>query len=138
MGQHSRNVIESNKEEATGDDNEEEEEQDELIGDEKSDGEVGDEQTVQLLRKRKVATTSQTGVKKKRKTGDMSAHQVEVTTFEVVKKNLEKGMKVTSAKTPCTTGKQLTTSNKKNIAAQLPPGTKSKETINTNDDSSTD
>jgi hypothetical protein len=43
-----------------------------------------------------------------------------------------------AAKTPHTIGKQLTTSNKKNIATQLPPGAKSKEMIDTDDDNSTD
>lgn len=142
-----QNVIDSD-EEATGDDDEEEEEEDELVSDEQeegdgeeeenSDDEVGGEPTVRLLGKRKAAATSQTSVKKKRKTGDTSVGQGKVTAFEVAKKNLKKHTKTTSAKTPRTTSKRLATSNKKNVAAQLPPGAKSKEMIDTDDDNSTD
>jgi len=138
-GRGSRNVIDSNEEEATGNDNEEEEE-DELDGDEQGEGngegeengdsKVGDEPTVQLVGKRKAATMSQMGVKKKRKTGDTSMGQGKVTAFDVAKKNLKKC-------TPHTTGKWLATSNKKNVAAQLPPSPKSKEMIDTDDDIST-
>lgn len=141
-GRGSRNIIGSDEEEATGDDDddEEEEEEDELDGDEQGegngeeeendDGEVGDEPTVQLLGKRKAATTSQMGVKKKRKTGDTSVGQGKETALQVAKKSLKK-------RTPHTTGKRLATS-KKNVATQLPPGPKSKEMIDTDDDHSTD
>jgi hypothetical protein len=110
-GRGSRKVINSDEEEATGeDDDEEEEEEDELVGDEQgegngeeeenSDGEVGDEPTVQLVGKRKAATTSQMGVKKKRKTRDTSVGQGKDTIFQVAKKNLKQ-------RTPHTTGKRL-------------------------------
>jgi len=134
-GQGSRNVLDSDEEEATGND----EEEDKLDGDEQGEGngegeensdeEVGDEPTVQLVRKRKAATMSQMDVKKKRKTGDTSMGQGKVTAFDMAKKKLKKQM-------PHTTGKWLVTSKKKNVAAQLPPSPKSKEMIDTNDDNS--